>query len=83
MSKKYSQATASVNYHVTANVDGGWSARESSHMRSLKRFHSQKEAIEYATQLAKKGSSELYVHGRDGHIVERNTYYPSRQPPKG
>jgi hypothetical protein len=43
----------------------------------------QQEAIDAATALARKQRTELYIHGRDGRIRERNSYGNDRHPPKG
>ena len=37
----------------------------------------------WGTEAAKKSKSELFVHGRDGRIRERNSYGNDPYPPKG
>jgi len=43
----------------------------------------QAEAIDVAKRIAHNNNSELFVHGRDGRIRERNTYGRDPYPPKG
>ncbi|MDG6135643.1 DUF2188 domain-containing protein [Lactococcus petauri] len=41
------------------------------------------EAINKATQIAKNKNSEMFIHGRNGQIRERNSYGNDPFPPKG
>jgi hypothetical protein len=43
----------------------------------------QAEAIAAATQIAKNQKTELYIHGRDGRIREKNSFGADSFPPKG
>ncbi len=43
----------------------------------------QSEAVSQAKGTAKRNSSELLIHGRDGLIRERNSYGKDKFPPKG
>ncbi|UQY43315.1 DUF2188 domain-containing protein [Mixta hanseatica] len=69
--------------HVVSNSKGGWDVKKSGADRASKHFDTQAEAIKWATELAKNQKSELYVHGRDGKIREKNSYGKDRFPPKG
>lgn len=48
-----------------------------------RRYDTQREAIEAASEIARKQRTEVYVHGRDGRIRERNSYGNDPFPPKG
>src|SRR5450756_617440 len=61
-------------HHVVPNQSGGWSVRKGGASRASKVFDRQSEAIDYAKDLAKKNSSELYVHRTDGTIREKSSY---------
>lgn len=61
----------------------GWSVRKAGASRASGTFATQKEAIASARKIAKKQKAELYIHGRDGRIRERNTYGNDPFPPKG
>ncbi|MES0159300.1 MULTISPECIES: DUF2188 domain-containing protein [unclassified Mesorhizobium] len=69
--------------HVVPNGDK-WSVRRSGASRASGTFSTQKEAIERARDIARNQQTELYVHGRDGRIRERDSYSGNDPfPPKG
>ena len=53
------------SYHITKHTSGGWQIKKGKAERALKRFKTQKEAIEYAKELEKKGASYM-IHKQDG-----------------
>ena len=73
---------AAKGQHVVPN-GAGWSVRRSGATRATATFSTQVEAIEKAREIAKNQRGELYIHGRDGRIRERNTYGKDPYPPKG
>lgn len=68
--------------HVVPNGDG-WSVRKAGASRASGTFKTQGEAIEKARDIAQTQRTELYIHGRDGRIRERNSYGRDPMPPKG
>ena len=68
--------------HVVPNA-GKWSVRAAGAQRASKTFATQQEAIEDAREKARRQGTELYIHGRDGRIRERNSYGRDPYPPKG
>lgn len=60
-----------------------WGVLSSGAERVSRLYPTQKEAIDQARDRAKRDGSELYIHGRDGRIRERNTYGNDPFPPKG
>jgi hypothetical protein len=68
--------------HVTPN-GGKWAVREAGKERATRVVDTQREAIDIAREKAKRHGAELYVHGRDGRIRERNSYGNDPNPPKG
>lgn len=62
---------------------GKWSVRTAGATRASGTFATQQEAIESARDKARRQGTELYVHGRDGRIRERNSYGNDPYPPKG
>lgn len=71
------------NQHVTKHPDGGWQVKGEGNERASGRFETQSEAIDSAIETAKNQKSEMFVHGKDGRIRERNTYGKDPYPPKG
>lgn len=63
--------------------DGRWSVRKAGSDRATRTFDTQREAISEARKIAKNQGTELYIHGRDGRIRERDSYGKDPFPPKG
>ena len=68
--------------HVVPN-DGKWSVRRAGSERASGTYDTQDEAIKRARIIAQNQETELYIHGQDGRIRERNTYGKDPFPPKG
>lgn len=63
--------------------DGKWAIRKGGAERVTRRYNTQREAIDAALKIARRQRTEVYVHGRDGRIRERNSYGEDPFPPKG
>ena len=63
--------------------NGKWAVRKSGSTRVSRYFKTQGEAIEAARDIAKREHTELYIHGSDGRIRERNSYGNDPFPPPG
>lgn len=59
--------------HVVPSEDG-WSVKRAGASRASSTHATQQEAIDAATRVARNQKTELYIHGRDGRIRERNSY---------
>lgn len=70
------------NQHVVKR-NNEWAVRKENAERDTRKYETQAEAIEAARQIAINQGSELFIHGRDGKIRERNTYGNDPNPPKG
>ena len=68
--------------HVTPK-GGKWAVREAGAARASRVVETQQQAIDIARERAKRNGTELYVHGKDGRIRERNSYGSDPNPPKG
>lgn len=68
--------------HVVPNK-GEWSVKKAGASRASSTHATQAEAIKAATKVARNQKTELYIHGRDGRIRERNSYGNDPHPPKG
>ena len=71
---------AKTNKHVVPSA-GGWSVRSTGSSRAAKVFVSRDKAVEYGRTLAKKESSSLYIHGKDGSIRDVSSYARDPYPP--
>lgn len=68
--------------HVVPN-GSKWSVRKAGASRASGTFETQVEAIARARDVAQKQQTELFIHGKDGRIRERNSYGSDPHPPKG
>lgn len=70
------------NQHVV-KYPGGWAVKGASNVRATKVVSTQSEAIDIAKGIAQNQNSELFIHGRNGQIRERNSYGNDPFPPHG
>lgn len=68
--------------HVIPHKNG-WAVKSAGSKRASSIHSTQAQAIQTAKQTAKNQNSELFVHGKNGQIRERNTYGSDPFPPKG
>ncbi len=62
---------------------GKWAVRKSGADRVTRKYATQGEAIKAARDIARNQRTEVYIHGRDGRIRERDSYGNDPFPPKG
>lgn len=63
------------NQHIVPHPDWGWGVRWAWNDRFTVRTDTQAEAIDVGTWIAQNQSSEVLIHGRNGQIRERNSYW--------
>ncbi len=61
------------NFHVTPH-GSGWNVSREGEPVASSHHETQEEAIEVATDAARRDRVELLVHGRDGQIRMRNSF---------
>lgn len=71
------------NQHVTPHPDGGWQVKGEGNAKATVRTDTQAQAITIAREIARNQESELFIHGLDGRIRERDSYGNDPYPPKG
>ena len=62
-----------VSNHITKHPQGGWQIKKSGSTRALKRFRTQKEAIEFAKGLEDTTGTAYVIHKADGK-TRKKTY---------
>jgi len=62
---------------------GKWAVRKAGAGKVTRHFTTQKEAIEAARGIARNQGSEVFIHGRDGRIRQRDSYGKDPFPPPG
>ena len=73
---------AGKNQHVVKRNDG-WAVLGEKNSRDTSHHRTQQEAFEAARDIAKSQRSEVFIHGENGKIRQRNTYGNDPFPPKG
>ena len=70
------------NIHVVPGSDG-WAVRREGASRASVRTDTQAQAIDAARDIARREQGEVFIHGRDNLIRDRNSYGSDPYPPKG
>ncbi|RWJ39781.1 MAG: DUF2188 domain-containing protein [Mesorhizobium sp.] len=70
------------NQHVVPH-SGGWAVKGAGNQRATSVHSTQREAVGAAREIARNQGSEMFIHGENGRIRERNTYGNDPFPPKG
>lgn len=70
------------NQHVVPK-GSQWAVKGERNQRNTAVCKTQKEAIGIAREISRNQKSELFIHGRDGKIRERDTHGNDPYPPKG
>ena len=70
------------NQHVVPHPDG-WAVKPEGGQRSSSVHGTQRQAIDRAREIAENQGTELFIHGRDGRIRERDSHGPDPFPPRG
>lgn len=69
------------NQHVTPKGDK-WQVKGAGNKKATKLFDTQKEAIDYAKNIAKNQKSEVVIHRPNGKIRDKDSYGNDPNPPK-
>lgn len=70
------------NQHVVPQ-DGGWAVRGAGSRRASSVHQTQQEAILAGREITRNQGTELFIHGRDGRIRERDSHGDDPFPPRG
>lgn len=70
------------NQHVVPH-DDGWAVRSAGSQRATSIHRTQEEAISAGREIARNQRAELFIHGRDGRILERDSFGNDPFPPRG
>lgn len=71
------------NQHVTPHKDGGWQVKGAGNTKATIRTDTQAEAIQRAREISRNQQTELFIHGKDGRIRERDSHGNDPYPPQG
>ena len=70
------------NQHVVPHEEG-WAVRGAGSRRASSVHQTQQEAIDAGRDIARNQRTELFIHGRDGRIRERDSHGGDPFPPRG
>ncbi len=70
------------NQHVVPRGDN-WAIKGEGNGKATSIHNTQREAIKQARNIAQNQKAELFIHGENGKIRERNSYGNDPFPPKG
>lgn len=70
------------NQHVVP-TNGRWGVKGEGNTRMTSTFDRQSDAIAAARQISRNQGSELFIHGRNGQIRERDSHGKDPFPPRG
>ncbi|KAA9331261.1 DUF2188 domain-containing protein [Adhaeribacter soli] len=73
--------TKGKNQHVVKHPNG-WAIKGAGNEKATKVTHTQEQAVRVAKGIASNQQSELFIHGRNGRIRERNSFGNDPFPPK-
>ena len=72
-------AKATKSNHVVRTIDGAWGVKKDGADRASKVFSTQAAAISWGRKQSIKHRTELVIHGRDGMVVEKDSFGPDRK----
>lgn len=75
--------TKNMGVHITPRDDGRWNVIRDNAERASSVHDTQADAASAGRGTARRESTELYIHGRDGQIRDRDSYGNDPYPPKG
>ena len=74
---------AKSSHHVVPRGKGNWAVKKAGASRSSGLFDTKQEAIDTGRQISQNQGTELFIHGVDGKIQNRDSHGNDPYPPKG
>lgn len=71
------------SHHVVTNPNSGWDIKKGGVDRATKHCDKKQEAIEKACGISRNQGTELYIHGRDGKIQQKDSLGNDPFPSQG
>ena len=71
-----------INQHVVP-TGGKWAVKGAENSKDTAIYNKQKKTIDIASKISRNQGSELFIHGRDDKIRERDSYGNDPFPPEG
>jgi len=72
------------SHHVVPNKDrGGWDIKKGGGEKSIKHTDKKQDAVDIARKISTNQESELFIHGKDGQIQQRDSHGNDPESSKG
>ena len=71
------------SHHVVPNHEGGWDVKKAGSERASKHSGTKQEAVEKGRQISQNQGTELYIHGKNGKIQQKDSHGNDPFPPSG
>ncbi len=69
--------------HVVPNQNGGWDIKTGGAEKAYRHFERKTDAVDCGRDISRNQRGELYIHGQDGRIQEKDSYGSDPYPPRG
>jgi hypothetical protein len=60
--------------HVVPDHGDGWNVKQEHNAQILGHFDKKQDAVDFARQKSKNLATELFIHGKDGKIQQRDSH---------
>lgn len=71
------------SHHVVPNADGGWDVKKDGAYRSSGHFDKKQNGVNAVRKISQNQDTELYIHGKDAKIQNKDSHGNDPYPPKG
>lgn len=69
--------------HVVPNPEGGWDVKAGGSKKATKNYGLKSKAIDRARKISQNKSGELFIHGKNGRIQNRDSHGNDPKKTKG
>jgi len=70
-------------HHVVPNTKGGWDVKKNGAERVSVHIPTKQESVDKGRKISQNQGSELYIHGKDGKIQQKDSHGNDPFPPRG
>ena len=70
-------------HHVVHNPQGGWDIKKGGGKKASNHFDIKQVAIDKAREISQNQGSELFIHGLNGRIQQKDSHGNDPFPPEG
>lgn len=71
------------SHHVVPNPDGGWDVKRNGAEKASRHFERKQDAVDAGREISINQKTELFIHGKNCRIQDRDSHGNDPCPPKG